>query len=527
MAEQYVLINEIINDHAERMLNLKKYYPFFVLCDNTFSQYKEGRYRNLDMGYITLAVLRFFIDENSFNERPVEYSDYEKFMTELLKRDFKIEEEFRPTDVNSIDPVKGLDTESEIKDLCAYIFAKITNEGRAFSFSFFDPGSGKQRSVRVRFIESSISDGKVIYNITADGIEFYLDTKEVKDESRINTGQLLLEKLIKTENFRGGIDVVKRINSEVERLKKKREAVIKLMASDIKNGSAACDEFMASTTRWFKEERESFERNKNLADKAVMRIREEGGGSGGRRFSEINELMTELKKAISNHSELIEKTAELSKLSEDMISRAKLRKLRPVFDYEDVLARIVRSGRASDMEYIIKPFLQPKKDKIFSPILVDNMLRATGDDGLKGEKVDQSAAELDFKYDDEKLDSLIGHNFGMLFSELLERLEKWNKLSLKEYLAILAVKFGDEIYDNRDLYSFLVHLAEKESYVMKDIYEKQLTVLEKMIVENMPEDIREKYRGVSFKIEFDGEEIVLHGEEEADRTVTNMFFIRD
>ena len=130
MAEQHVLINEIINDHTERMLNLKKYYPFFVLCDSSFSQYKEGRYKNLDMGYITLAVLRFFIDENSFNERPVEYSDYEKFMTELLKRDFKIEEEIRPTDVNSLDPVKGLDTEAEIKDLCAYIFSKITNEGR-------------------------------------------------------------------------------------------------------------------------------------------------------------------------------------------------------------------------------------------------------------------------------------------------------------------------------------------------------------------------------------------------------------
>ncbi len=540
MAEQYVLINEIINDHAERMLNLKKYYPFFVLCDNTFSQYKEGRYKNLDMGYITLAVLRFFIDENSFNERPVEYADYEKFMIELLKRDFHIDENTRendfggriPIDVNSIDPVRDIDpaggatSDNEIKELCQYIFSKITNEGRAFSFSFFDPGSGRTKSVRVRLIESSISNGKVIYNITADGIEFYLDTKEVKDESRINTGQLLLEKLIKTENFRGGIDVVKRINSEVERLKKKREDVIKLMASDIKAGSAACDEFMSSTTRWFKEERESFDRNKNLADKAVMRIREEGGGSGSRRFSEINDLMTELKKAISNHSELIEKTAELSKLSEDMISRAKLRKLRPVFDYEDVLSRIVRSGRASDMEYIIKPFLQPKKDKYFSPVLVDNMLRATNDDGLKGEKVDQSVAELDFRYDDEKLDSLIGHNFGMIFTELLERLEKWNKLSLKEFLAILAVKFGDEIYDNRDLYSFLVHLAEKESYVVKDTLEKQLTVLEKMVVENMTDDIKEKYKDISFNIEYDGEEIILRGEDETARTVTNMIFVR-
>lgn len=526
MAEQYVLINEIIKDHAERMMNLKKYYPFFVLCESTFSQYKEGRYRDLDMGYITLAVLRFFIDENSFNERPVEYADYERFMIGLLKRDFKIDEMAGPSDVKDIDPVNSLDPEREIKELSAYIFSKITNEGRAFGFSFYDPGEAKHKSVRVRLIESSILDGKVIYNITADGIEFYLDTKEVKDESRINTGQLLLEKLIKTENFRGGIDVVRRINSEVERLKKKREDVIKLMASDIKAGSAACDEFMNSTTRWFKEERESFERNKNLADKAVARIREEGGGSGSRRFSEINDLMTELKKAIVNHSELIEKTAELSKLSEDMISRAKFRKLRPVFDYEDVLARIIRSGRPGDMEYIIKPFLTPKKGRFFSPVLVDNMLRATNDDGLKGEKVDQSVPELDFRYEDEKLDSLIGHNFGMLMTELLERLEKWNRLSLKEFLAILSVKFGEEIYNNRDLYAFLVHLAEKDSYVMKDIYEKQHTVLEKMVAENMTAESKDRYKDISFNIEYGGEEIVLCGEEERERTVTDMKFIR-
>ena len=79
MAENYVLIDDIIKNHTERMLNLRKFYPFFNLAEGTFAQYKEGRFRFLDMGYITLAVIRFFINENSFNERPVRYPDYEKF----------------------------------------------------------------------------------------------------------------------------------------------------------------------------------------------------------------------------------------------------------------------------------------------------------------------------------------------------------------------------------------------------------------------------------------------------------------
>ena len=46
------MIGEIITEHRERMLNLKKYYPFFKLIDTSFSQFKEGRYEALDMGYI-------------------------------------------------------------------------------------------------------------------------------------------------------------------------------------------------------------------------------------------------------------------------------------------------------------------------------------------------------------------------------------------------------------------------------------------------------------------------------------------
>ena len=80
MALKYVMINDIIEEHNARMQNLRKYYPFFVLAETTFAQYKEGRYAQLDMGYITMAILRFFIQENSFNEREVSYDEYEEFM---------------------------------------------------------------------------------------------------------------------------------------------------------------------------------------------------------------------------------------------------------------------------------------------------------------------------------------------------------------------------------------------------------------------------------------------------------------
>ena len=43
------MTGDIISDHRERMLNLKKYYPFFRLTDTSFSNFKDGKYEILDM----------------------------------------------------------------------------------------------------------------------------------------------------------------------------------------------------------------------------------------------------------------------------------------------------------------------------------------------------------------------------------------------------------------------------------------------------------------------------------------------
>lgn len=167
MAEN--MTGDIISDHRERMLNLKKYYPFFRLIDTSFSNFKDGKYEILDMGYIVMAVLRFFIEENNFKEKDVTYPEYLDFLRLILKRDF------------------GLDlNEQDSKEIADYIFDKIKNDGRPFEFSYFDPVDRKKRVSRMKIIESSIRDNTVWYSISPDAIEFYLDTKEIKDESSIS-----------------------------------------------------------------------------------------------------------------------------------------------------------------------------------------------------------------------------------------------------------------------------------------------------------------------------------------------------
>ena len=507
MAEKYSLIDDIIRNHSERILNLRKFYPFFTLAEGTFNQYKDGRFKFLDMGYISLAVLRYFINENSFNDSLVKYKGYERFCLELLERDFglKASEEY---------------SREELKELARYIFDKLRNYGRAFEMSFYDPVEHKNKLVRVRLIDSVVKEEEVEYSITEDGIEFYLTTKEVRDESRINMDQLLLEKMIKSENFRGSMDVIERINIEVKALDKKREEVIQLLLTDVHAGTAAVDEYMDQTALWFNEERKSFARNRELVDKAVARL---NMGDNSKTARDITRLQTMLKQTIESHSELIAKAAELSRFSDEMVRRSRTRSLRASFDYEALLGRIIAEDRGDILEQMIMPFLLPRRYKSLSIHTIDNVILQKTGETLKGEKKENETPDLDFKYEDELLTENVGQNFAKLFAELLERLRKWDRLTLQEYNAILEIKFGEDIYKNRDYYSFLTHLAGKTEYSVKSMRDDAETFLEGMVVEHLSEDRLDEYSDISFEIEYGNEEIKL-ADELAE--ITDMTFVK-
>ena len=511
MAQQFTLIDDIIKNHNERMLNLRKFYPFFILNDNTFAQYKEGRFRFLDMGYITLAVLRFFINENSFNDRQVTYKSYRDFCLGILRRDFDLEDQGQTF------------SDEELDELVRFIFDKLRNNGRAFEMSFYDPAERKSKLARVRLIDSTVKEDEVVYNITEDGIEFYLSTKEVRDESRINMDQLLLEKLIRSENFRGSIDVIQRINVEVKALEKKRQEVIALLISDVHAGTAMMDEYMDRTSVWFAEERKSFARNRELVDKAVARMTY---GNDSAVLRDITRLQTMLKQTIENHSALIAATAELSRFSDEMVRRSRTRSLKNSFDFDSALGRIMKADRPDAMAEIVMPLFKPIRRKSFAIATIDNIILQKTGESLKGEKREELRADLGFKYDDEILNENVGRNYAKLFKELILRLKRWDTLTLEELNAILEVKFGTDIYKNRDYYSFLVHLAGKDVYSVETIKENAETFLEEMVREHMDEAELDEYEDICFEIQYGDKEIQIGFEDLEMAELTDMKFVR-
>ena len=504
MTNQTTMLRKIIEEHSDRMKNMKKYYPYFRLAETSLAQYRDGAYANLDMGYITLAVIRFFIEENNFKEKDVTYQEYYAFLKELLKRDFELE----------------LEIEEE-QELIAFLFDKLKNEGKPFSFDYYDPVDHKRKTMRSRLMDSKIEEGVVYYYITSDAIEFYLDTKEIKDESTINVEQLLLEKLISTQNFRGGTEVARRINNEVGRLMRQKNEVLGILSYDVFAGVEAFEKFMGSTMRWFKEEQKLFARNTDLIHKALKRAETDGeqGDYQSRYYQAIDEiyqLELELKKAIARHSELLGACTALQKKVGELVAKSKFSALKRSLDFKRMGQRLMERDRADLLEALIMPLLDVHAEKTFPMGRLEDLLMVNPEKTEVTEMISEGE-EQQYIYEDEVEEARIQKNYILLFENLLQTLEYKTAITLKEWQEQLRAQLGEGVLKNADYFSFLVHLSQKKEYDIKKMIEKPDTFLEEAVKVFL--ESHKEYEAMTFTLTMlPEEELVL-----ADKiSVTNL-----
>lgn len=501
--ESYILIHDIIDEHEERMVNLRRYYPFFRLCDHSLGQFKEGRYEGIDMGYVTMAVLRFFIEENSFNDRAVSYGQYEDFLEQLLRRDFGLEGE-----------------PEEIRELIQYMFDKMTNEGRPFVFDYFEPKSRKMKAGRTRLIESSYRDGEIGYTISSDGIAFYLDTKETKDESRISIQQILLEKMIRARNFKGGVDVIQRINSEVARLILQQGEIVTLLSHNIFEGMKALEAFSEKGLRWFEEEQKLFDDNLELVKKALIQAREEH--CEHQAMEEIYYLNQELKKAMDRHEALLAACTELQVQADELMLKAKRSRFRRSLDFSDLLRTAMDKDDITVLEAMTAPLFGLKIRKTFQLGRLDDLLTCQAEGAEDGEAVSVGEEET-YIFEDEMEENRIRHNYMLLLQILFDTLINKRSMTLKDLHSLYVMKFTENILTNGDYYSFLVHLSQKSQYNLGEIRDNPDTFLEEMMAELVVRDRKKEYEDLKFTMKYLPEEGIDAG---SGRYLTNIYFER-
>ena len=477
----YQMLHDIIDFHNDRMRNLRRYYPFFCLQNTAFHLFKEGKYAFLDMGYITLAVLRFFIEENQFNDRALQYPEIMSFLSGVLTRDFSLS---LPKD--------------EEKELTGYIFDKIKNDGKPFVMEYFDPVKKVKSSVRMKLIDATLSGNTVLYTITADAIEFYLDTKEIQDESKINIQQILLEKMIHTKNFKGGIDVIRRINSEVNRLRLQKKEVLALLGSNVFDGVKALEEFNRTGMRWFSEEQKLFSHNMELMERARAKAEETvAGEKDTEALRGIYQLETELKKAMANHEELLSDCMDLQVRADEMIRKYKFSRLRGAFDFRGFVAAAEEAQDVTLLSHLVEPLLFPKLQKQFSLLQTDELLSLPAEAGEAAEVVGEAKEEM-YRFEDEIEEERISGNYAAIVKTLFDELLSADRVALSVLNRKLELKFFDGIFRNSDYYSFLVHICQKKEYDLGQITKKQDTFFEGILAKLLADPAMHKYVGLRF-----------------------------
>lgn len=488
MTNDYVLLNDIVNDHNERMQNLKRYYPFFKLQDHVLTQYKEGQYDFLDMGYLTMAVLRFFIEENHLNDRDVTYRAYEAFMDDFLKREY----------------APGLFDE-DFGELIQYIFNKLCNDGRPFVYSYYEPKARTTVNARMKLIESRFVHQELVYRMTSDAIDFYLDTKEVKDESKITADQLILEKLLRAQNFKGGLEVVRRINSEVSRLIAVKDDVVLLLHRHVFEGVRALRDFTQTGLNWFEEEQKLFAANKELVEKALKRAgsTEPSEDDDERVYSreDIYELDRELKRAMRKHSDLLAAATSLQIEADTAIARAKHSRFRNVMSFDDFLEKMVETNQTQALEAFIKPLFSLKLNKTMNLFQLEDLLEYKPDEKETGEQISKGEEQA-YIYEDEKADERIGLNFDLFLKVLCEQLVRRGQFDLKYLAHQYTLKFTEDILKNGDYYAFLVHLSQKKDYDLGHLKTGQDTFLEGIMAAFLKTEVGQAYQKLKFTLEF-------------------------
>lgn len=287
-----------------------------------------------------------------------------------------------------------------------------------------------------------------------------------------------------------------------------RREVERLLATDVFAGLEAYRDFTDNGMQWFDDEQRLFVKNKELIDAAIAKMESTPAhaGDGYRRaVDEIYELDDQLKMAMSRHGELLRACMDLQKLTDNVIHRNKLSRLRIHCDYRQLLEQMVRSDTTRPLEMMIGAMLRPKTSKMFDFGIIDECLtQRTQKQDIVEE--DAPGTQEDIIFADEAEDERISHNYIFFMRSIIRLLEEKQEFTLSWYNAWLKDRYkekADNILANADYYSFLVNLCQKRRYVIGGPDDTEESFLDGILKEGLAADGAAGVNGNPYVIEIE------------------------
>lgn len=485
--------NDIVSVLPARERMIAKQAHFYSII---FNAKNNSQYVDLPISSIILATLEFLTIEGNLKNRGILYSEVQDFIKKLLQEGFNIE-------------ISG----ERLSDFTHYLFKRLSNNGSAFEYEYFNPDSNTTEVVTTRYITSKVDayNRGLLVHITFEGMELLLNTKEVADEYKISVHVLLLQKMISTNNLEDVLRGVKNLNAEIKKQIHKKQELIELLQYAPENKFNEYIDYIKATSNILREDSEQL----NLTKESIKKYEDDLLNNIGKKdlseeqkeiiTNQIKKIDLELDICVGNHQSLLEETVRFIQEIPTIQKNRLIRLLSSNFNIEDKMNTLVKNNCASALRYIIQPLLKPNIKKIFNLNKIDAMftykprIQIIEADEVRDENNLGIATTFDMEIDETMKD-----NYIFYMRNLLVFAKEQGNSDLKTFLEYLRELHGTMPINNSDIRGFIYELTKErlkeDSYddVTEYSYDNIIIKDHKSNIEKIFIEVIQDYEGVDF-----------------------------
>jgi len=438
--------NKRFVDYAQRMNNMKCYYPFFQIYLNP---HNDKTY-DCDIPFLALDTLSFLLEEGKLKNRTVPLPEIEAHYTGMLKAMYP-DRIFSPQEIH------------EIAMTVTRILESPTTSGRRFNFSYSNYSVPKEESFFLSLITVDLKNSA--YDISDTGLDLMINTKELFEEAKIEINLILVQYQLKNGYFDNALQTVRGLSAAVYKLREEKKSVLEQLVytgmdafgtyKDFRGRVQAqldtentlfreVNEYISLMILDLEDRLESDDVSEKYADRAQYQI--------------LLDIKTEFESCLNLYKGLVSEYIGLFREFEN-IGKIRMQRLGSKrFMFEDTMKEHVCANLPNEVHVgKVHPMLLSNVPKRFNPMIIYEPQQ------LIRKKVEPTAnIEKKIWTDRQSLDDQIDETQMRLFIEysklLLDLLTQSQTVDLKTFLSEVMCKKGFTALQNPNLIQFLVEL---------------------------------------------------------------------
>lgn len=470
------IFRDIVNELNTREQVIAKQSLYFYILNNV------PKYKHLPISSIVLAILEYLTIEGNLKNEGLSFIEIREFLSKLLPEGY---------DINF--------TEEELSNFTEYILKKITNEGSAFEYEYFNTNSKSTDIIHIKYVISKLDRyGKkgVLFYITPEGMELLLNTKEVADEYKISIQAVLLEKMLATNNLEDVLRTVKNINIEIRKQINSKQDIIETLQYGSTHQLLEYIQFKQNSIHMMKEDDKQLKqvgaRINTYEEKFLEKIDKKDLSKEKEEHikKHIHLINVEMKRCLSNHHNLLSETVNLIKRLPEIQKHRNARLFSFNLNFEEKINEHVKNNHTDYIKHIIEPLLKPNIKQIFSMAKLDAMFAYK--DKAKKIEVEEAKKEeelgLAITYETETYER-IEDNYTFYMRNLLTFVNENRKGQLEDFINHIRNLHGEMPLENSDFIPFIKDLVSVKELYFKEINNKQnKECIEKIFISTIQEN---------------------------------------